>query len=104
MRTLNMRDFLKRRAGRLSVGWLWVVALLALPDCTFTHGAVPSVPTTTAVFCDIEKPLFGRHCASDDERTRGIRQEAAAVALNTGATLDVSLDESLTALTACSGT
>ena len=99
-----MRDSLKRCGRRLGVGWLWPVVLLALPDCSFHPGIPASVPTTTAVFCDIEGPLFGRHCASDDERTRGIRQEAAAVALNIGATTDVGLDESLTSLTACSGT
>jgi hypothetical protein len=98
-----MRDFLKRRVRWPSVGWLWVVALLALPDCGFSAGSTTFRPRTTAVFCDIEKPLFGRHCASDAEKARGIRLAAGAVALTTGATTDVALDESPASLAACGG-
>ena len=108
MKTLNewskaavsIRDVLTLRARRLSVGWLWLVALIALPDCSFT-GREP--PTYTAVFCDIQKPLFGRHCASDAEKSRGIRLSDAALALNRGETIDVALDDSPAALTRCGG-
>jgi hypothetical protein len=105
-----MRDFLKRRVGRPSVGWLWVVALLALPDCTFNAGGVGSgpnlypgtAPHNSAIFCDIEKES-GRHCATATDMAMGIRFSAAAVALNTGQTSTIGLDDSPEALARCGG-
>jgi len=100
-----MCTFFKRRVGRPSAGWLWVVALLALPDCGLdTTGTGTFSPATTAVFCDIPfTGSDGRHCATPDEISTAIRQASAAVALNTGQTLTITLDESPTALAACSG-
>jgi len=102
MRILNRRVCLKSSVG-WSTGWLWVVALLALPNCSFdVHGLAP-IPHTTAVFCDIQKPLpDGRHCATTLEE-RGIRLADAAVALYNGDNMDVALDDSPTARAACPG-
>jgi len=100
MRILNMRDFVKRRVGRLSTGWLWLLVILALPDCGFSAAVTPP---TKAIFCDIEKPVFGRHCASNTEKAVGIRLAAAAVALNAGQTSAVGLDESPEARARCGG-
>ncbi|HZT76020.1 MAG TPA: hypothetical protein VFA27_05145 [Vicinamibacterales bacterium] len=96
----------------LAVGWFWPLVLLALPNCSFQAGAesTSSAPNldpgpgahTSAVFCDIEKPLE-RHCASDDEIAQGIRIASAAIALNTGSTGQLAIDDSPAALQRCGG-
>jgi hypothetical protein len=102
-----LRDFLKRRVARPSVDWLWPLALLALPGCADLIGVDdwnPASASTTLVFCDIPKPPppDGPQCASPDEVAfSGIRLAAAAVALNTGQTTNIGLDESPAALAAC---
>lgn len=95
---------------RWSPGWLWLVVLLALPNCGFEVGGlgVPPnldpgpLPHSDAVFCDIET-FGGRHCASPEEIGSGIRLAAAAVAINTGAKNTIGLDESPAALARCGG-
>ena len=96
----------KTRNPLKSAGWLWVLALLALPNCSLEEGGLGTfTPATTAVFCDIPKQgSDGRHCASLDEIAAAIRQASAAVALNTGQTNALTLDESPAALAACAGT
>ena len=89
------------RSRLRGVGWLWLVVILALPDCSFNPRGMP--PPFTAVFCDIQKPLAGRHCASADELSRGIRLAEAAVALNRGQTIDVAIDDSPDARGRCGG-
>ena len=98
---ISMRDFLRSTARRLSVSWFWPLVVLVLPNCGFSPGSIP--PSFTAVFCDIEKPLVGRHCASDDEKSRGIRLAEAAVALNRGDAIDLALDDSPAARGRCGG-
>jgi hypothetical protein len=100
-----MRDFLKRCVGR-SGGWLWPLALLALPGCAEIIGLEPwepKNPLTTVVFCDLPTPP-GAHCASPDEINNGIRQASGAVALNTGEGWNtLTIDDSAAAFAACAG-
>ena len=106
-----MRDSLKASV-RWSLGWLWAaVALLVLPNCSFNVsglGPLPRnldpgpTPHTSAIFCDIEKDA-GRHCATAADKAMGVRLAAAAVALNTGQTSTIGLDESPAALARCGG-
>src|SRR5262245_6265898 len=105
MWTLHVRDFLERRVGRPSVGWLWPLALLALPGCADLLGgddwSSEKFPTT-AVFCDIPKPPPAEPlCMFPDEIPLGIRQASAAVSLNTGQLNTLTVDESEGALAAC---
>lgn len=106
-----MPHWLKACASWFVRGWLWVVALLALPNCSlivegpttyppaFERGGEPR---TGAIFCDLERAL-GRRCATEEDRATGVRLAAAAVALNTGATGVVGLDESPEARGRCGG-
>jgi hypothetical protein len=102
-----MRDFLKRRVGPPG-GWLWVLVLLALPRCAQIADIEdwsPASASTTLVFCDFPKPPpDGPQCIKPDEIDIGIRQASAAVALNTGQTLSITIDESEAALAACAAT
>jgi hypothetical protein len=89
-------------------GWLWVVALLALPNCALPVSGIgeppdPDFPKTSAVFCDIE---VKRECVineSDANVLNAIRLNAAAVALTTGDSRTFVLDESETARGLCDG-
>ena len=105
MNMLNARDSLKS-AGRPSVGWLWVLALLALPGCADIIGVEPWDPKTaftTLVFCDIPKPETGGPVCAAGNEMGTIRQNAAAVALTTGDTSNITLDESEDAHLLCIG-
>ena len=105
-----MRDALASTVHRLRAGWFWPLVLLALPNCCFCPVAgapLPNLdpgplPRTTLIFCDVERPLQ-RHCATDTDKALGIRLAAAAVALNTGQSAAIGLDESPDALTRCGG-
>jgi len=105
-----MRDVLKSTVRRLSAGWFWPLVLLALPNCSFSAGSLSSGPNlfpgpnpkTTLILCDVEKVLE-RHCATDADKAIGIRLSDAAVALNTGRTSSIGLDDSPAALARCGG-
>src|SRR5438093_548734 len=80
-----MRHWLKTGVRLARVHWFWPLALLTLPNCTFSISGLPSnfkygdSPFSGGIFCDIEKE-DGRHCpASADEITTGIPLSAAAV-------------------------
>src|SRR3989475_9531709 len=95
-RTVAETGFQKRRVSsmrdtrKLKVGWStwvrWAVVLLVLPNCTFhavSSGPGDNLktgpqPRSTAIFCDIETVLPGRHCASETDKAMGIRLAAAA--------------------------
>ena len=89
-------------------GWIWLVAFLALPNCSFQSGfiGVPpnldpgEVPHTSAIFCDIEQE---RRCATADDLASGIRLASAAVALVGGQSSAIGLDESPDARARCGG-
>ena len=113
MRTLNRLPYariLKSTVGPASVGWLWVVVLLALPNCSLDRRGIGSgmnlnagrLPRSSAIFCDIERET-GRRCSTPEDRAMSIRLAAAAVALNTGQTSGFGLDESPDALARCGG-
>ena len=96
----------------LAVGCLGSLGLLTA-GCCFCPGPIdfappnlnPGVPPlSSAVFCDIEPPLLGRHCASPDEVAQGVRLADGAVALNNGSTSAIAIDDSPAALAACGGT
>jgi hypothetical protein len=102
----------RRRSARVvKSGWVLVVALLALPNCTLDRrGLVTprnlhkgSVPWDGAVMCDIEVPS-SRRCVtelSDAERATAIRLSEAAIALAEGRSSTIGIDESPAAITAC---
>ena len=97
---------LKRPVGLPGAGWLWALALLALPGCAEIIGLEPwdpKNPLTTLVFCDIPKP-DPPQCISPGDIGIGIRQASAAVALNTGDSNTITIDESSAALAACAST
>jgi hypothetical protein len=105
-----MRVFIKSSVQRLGF-WFWALALLVLPNCVDFHAGLVlppnlnpgSLPRTSTIFCDIEKPL-GRHCASETEKITGVRFAAAAVALNAGLPGgNIGLDDSPDALARCNG-
>ena len=101
---LNLRA-LKRPAWP-GVVWIWALALLALPNCADIIGLEPWDPNdspTTLVFCDLPKPDM-RQCIAPSDIGIGIRQAAAALALNTGDTNTIMIDESDTALADCAAT
>ena len=108
-----MRDsVLKRRWGDgplihhvrwPDAGLISALAFLALPGCSvlFSPGEPPGAPPIAdAVFCDV---VAERHCATADEQAVGIRLAAAAIALNTGQTGTVGLDDSPEARARCGG-
>ena len=102
---LNLR-ILKRPVGLPGVGWLWALALLVLPGCADIIGLEPWDPAdspTTLVFCDIPKPDLPQ-CIAPGDIGMGIRQASAAVALNTGDSNTITIDESSAALAACAST
>ena len=109
-----MRNMAKTARHWLAVGWFWPLVLLVLPDCGFQAGSTTSTPPpnlnpgtgspTSVVFCDIEPPIFGRHCASPEEVAQGVRIADGAVALNNGSVSAIAIDDSPAALAACSGT
>ena len=107
MRIPHLRDFLKRRVVRPSVDRLWPLALLALPGCAEIVGIEdwsPASAPTTLVFCDFPKPPPDAPECISPNADIGIRQASAAVALNTGQTMTITIDESEPALAACAAT
>ena len=104
-----MRDFHLPDVPRSGLA-LWAAVLLALPGCSFQAGGLGPAnnlypgptPRTSAIFCDIEKVL-GRRCATAADLATGIRLSEAAVALNTGRTSTIGLDESPEARARCAG-
>jgi hypothetical protein len=112
-----MRDSMKSTVA-WSIGWLWVVVLLVLPNCAVaTGGLLPpesghlhrgAAPRTSAIMCDIEQNVI-RHCPATpedlDPDTGGIRLEAAAIALNTGRSSrgGIALDDSEETVARCGG-
>jgi hypothetical protein len=105
-----MSRSLTSSACRLRAGWFWPLVLVALPNCTFdpqgvsnTPNLVPGpTPRTTLIFCDVERPLQ-RHCATVADKALGVRLSEAALALNTGRTSVIGLDDSPAALARCGG-
>src|SRR5712691_1146953 len=96
-----MRDSLKLSLRRVRVGRFWPLVLLALPNCSFEvgglgplpHLSTGPLPHANAVMCDIEK-FEGRHCASAEELATGIRLNEAALALTSGQTSAIGIDDS----------
>lgn len=92
-----------------ALGWVLPLACLALPNCSF-EGSTPStanvisgaVPRSTALMCDIPKPLSHR-CASARDLALGIRMAGAAVALARNQKSTIGLDWSPEALAECDG-
>ena len=104
-----MRDPQRFRVTWSDAGWLCLLAFMALPNCSFEAGVAPArnlyqgtPPHTSAIYCDIEQVL-GRHCATADDKVNGIRLAAAAIALNTGQSSGIALDESPEARARCGG-
>jgi hypothetical protein len=102
-----MRHVLKSSARWLAVGWFWPLVLLVLPNCSFHPNPGNNLqpghqPLTTLIFCDVEQPQQ-RHCATDADKALGILLAAGAVALNTGQSSAIGLDESPDALARCGG-
>ena len=109
MRMLLSRVTFTRSSG----GWFcfWAAALLVLPHCALQHATRADTnnlnpggtPHSSAVFCDIERPV-ARPCATPEQITRMPRLAGAAVALVEGAPQSTTaLDYSPDAITACSG-
>jgi hypothetical protein len=93
-----LRDSLKS-----SVGWLWVVALLALPGCDQLFGLSElkapsldrgSLPKNKAIFCDIEDIRYPRKCADEADKKLGVGVPLtqAAIALTERRTGHIGLD------------
>jgi hypothetical protein len=105
-----MRLVLTPRVRRRAVGWLWPVALLAVPGCILPeyHAAPPvnlnpGPDPTGVVFCDIELSST-RHCPmSQAEIDAGIPLNEAALALTSGRSSGHGLDYSPDALALCDG-
>jgi len=103
-----MRPGLASIARWLRAGWFWPLVLLALPNCSFHPNPGINLepgpqPNTTLIFCDVELVPLQRHCATDVDKQTGIRLAAGAVALNTGQSAAIGLDESPDALARCGG-
>jgi hypothetical protein len=111
-----MRNRAKSKTSWVREVWAVLAALplLALTNCTlarldpnivFRNLNRGSNPHSSAVFCDIENSDAGklRRCATAEDKAMGIRLAAAAVALNTGQTSEIGLDESPEARARCNG-
>ena len=108
-----MREFLKSSRRWLSTGWFWPLVLLALPNCVLGNSGLPNpnaVVTgespTSAVMCFVPKlpdPNNPENCADANQKSIGMSQEYAAVALAQGEHNSLALDFSPDAITACSG-
>src|SRR5262245_49834144 len=94
-----MRHGLKSGRRWLSTGWIWPLALLALPNCILQTGGLgpplvfePGLNPADAIMCDIpEIPVEGDECAASDE-LYGMSLAKAAVALNEGDSNTLVLD------------
>ena len=75
------------------------------PNLVFKNLDSGSFPHTSAVFCDIENSDADklRRCATAEDKAMGVRLAAAAVALNTGQSSEIGLDESPAARARCNG-
>lgn len=107
-----MGDSLKSTGHRrVRAGWIWPLALLALPMCTNDFEALlPSFfagnePRSGAIMCDIPKVVIeGNPCANESEAASGMPMSQAAVNLNLGErTSSIVLDFSDDALAQCNG-
>jgi hypothetical protein len=96
-----MGRFLVTSEWWVKAAWVLPVALLALPNCTFTHGV--SAPATSAVFCDMRVNLQERRCATAADLAMGIRLPEAAIALAQGQSSAIGIDDSPAALARCAG-
>jgi hypothetical protein len=106
-----MRGVLDRTTRGSAGDWLRILAFLALPNCMVDAigqgGRLPTenfdpgpLPHASAIMCDIEQE---RHCATDADLAVGIPLAAAAVALNTGQSSVIGIDESPEARANCGG-
>jgi hypothetical protein len=107
------------RDGAKSKTWVreaWAILaalpLLALTNCqaatlrtdlVYKNLDLGPFPHTSVVFCDIENSDKLRRCATAEDKAMGIRLSAAAIALNTGQTSEIGLDESPAARARCNG-
>jgi hypothetical protein len=86
-----MSSAVKRSRGLASPAWVLPLALVALPDCGFTHGVgvspfTPSIPPgTTLVFCDLRMEDPEPVCSAGIDLRGAVRRTEAAVALVQGA-------------------
>lgn len=117
-----MPDISKSTGRRLRTGWFWPLVLLALPMCTNDFDGLrvgderdpdpipafePGSDPTSAILCDIPKPLEEDEdeCATDAEVNAGdwVAYAAAAVDLNLGEKNLLVLDFSDGATSGCAG-
>ncbi len=85
-----MRTFLKPCERWIKPAWVLPLALVALPNCVFTHGQggppfTPSItPGTTLVLCDLRMLDPEPQCSRDLDIDHGVSLMAAAIALVQG--------------------
>lgn len=94
---------------RLAKVGLGALGLVVLTSCIQSVGVIFRIldrgpdPRSSLIFCDIQKNNMGRRCATAEDKAVGIRMAAAAIALNTGQSSTIALDESPAARARCAG-